>query len=149
MHYTTVQQTPPDHHGTYELATEAIVTEAEKLRRGQRAGRAHHRSHVRSRSPLVELEVSKSPRSTWVWAPGEASAAEVRAALEAAGHSWYRAEGRGSESRVTDIDIGGAAMDALAALASAGYTLRWHAVEAAGQPGDHLYGVPVAPAITD
>ena len=27
--YTTVQQAPPDHKGGYQLATEAIVTEAE------------------------------------------------------------------------------------------------------------------------
>lgn len=26
---TTVQETPPDHKGSFELATEAIVTEAE------------------------------------------------------------------------------------------------------------------------
>lgn len=34
--FTTVQQTTPDHKGGYELATEAIVTEAEDYEEAKR-----------------------------------------------------------------------------------------------------------------
>jgi hypothetical protein len=97
----------------------------------------------------MELEISTSPRSTWVWAPDDAAAAEVRSALDAARQSWYPAEGRNSERRVTDLDIGVVAMEALGALADAGYTFRWHPVEAPWHSEEQIYGVPVGPALTD
>ncbi|MBX3196292.1 MAG: hypothetical protein KF727_14490 [Microbacteriaceae bacterium] len=92
------------------------------------------------------LAVSSSPRSTWVWAADEAAAAEVRAGLEAAGRSWWPAEGRNAEARVTDLDIGVDAAESLAVLVTAGYTFRWHESQYEMDRHPTLYGVDVGGA---
>lgn len=74
----------------------------------------------------TDLEVSSSPRSTWVWARNDAQAAQLLAILLAADCSVEPARGRNAESRVLDIDIGYEALGAFNVLAGAGYSFRWH-----------------------
>ena len=92
----------------------------------------------------MELEISTSPRATWVWAADERLAVKLRASLNAAGHEAAAARGGSAESRTMDVDIGGVALEGLQFLLDAGYSFRWH-------PGQHplnrverLYGIPVA-----
>ena len=61
----------------------------------------------------MELEISTSPRSTWVWAPDDQTGEAVRAILTAAGQAGHAAAGPNAEARVTDVDIGVVALDAL------------------------------------
>lgn len=92
----------------------------------------------------MELELSTSPRSTWVWA---ADIDQVAALREILGPGARAAVGRNSEDRVLDLDIGVVAADALDALAAAGYSFRWHAEQQhpLNRTAD-IYGVPVAGA---
>lgn len=74
---------------------------------------------------MTELQLSTSPRMTWLWAPDADTAKRVR---EITG-------GRPASSRgeplplVTDIDIGVTALEACEALAAAGFTFTWHESE--------------------
>lgn len=95
-------------------------------------------------SHSTELELSKSPHATWVWAADRDQAAELHAPLTANGCEASAAQGDGAEDRTLDLDIGVVAMEGLGSLQKAGYSFRWH-------PGQHvldrtadLYGIPVA-----
>jgi hypothetical protein len=92
----------------------------------------------------TELELSTSPRATWVWAVDEDHARELRELLAAAGCSAYPAAGRNAEARVLDLDIGVVAADGLDALVVAGYSFRWSVQQADANRGSDLYGIPVA-----
>lgn len=71
---------------------------------------------------MTEVQISTSPRSTWVWAPDEASAQRVRE-ITGGRPASYRGD---SLPLVTDIDIGVDALTACEALAAAGFTFSWH-----------------------
>lgn len=58
----------------------------------------------------MELEISTSPRATWVWAADERLAVKLRASLNAAGQEAAAARGGSAESRTMDLDIGGVAL---------------------------------------
>lgn len=74
---------------------------------------------------MTELQLSSSPRSTWLWAPDAETARRVR---EITGG--WPATRRGEElPLVIDIDIGVCALKACEALAKAGYTFAWHESE--------------------
>lgn len=92
------------------------------------------------------LQVTTSPRSTWLWAATDADAAEVRALLNAGAHFWVPAYRHGREvARVTDVEIGATALEALEALTGAGWSLRWHPNQHPLNQRDTLLGFPVAP----
>lgn len=75
----------------------------------------------------TELEISTSPRSTWVWAPDTEATTQVRRILDEGGHWWQIGRrGRTDLPLVTDVEIGVVALDACQALAEAGFTFRWH-----------------------
>lgn len=69
-----------------------------------------------------DLQVSSSPRSTWLWAPDEDTAQRVREIT--GGVPATRANT--ALPLVTDIDIGVDALGACEALAEAGFTFTWH-----------------------
>jgi hypothetical protein len=74
---------------------------------------------------VTELQISTSPRATWVWAPDEDTARQVREI--AGGQPAYR---RGELlALVTDVDIGCVALETCEALAAAGFTFTWHESE--------------------
>ena len=102
-------------------------------------------SDERATGPGVqaELEVSTSPRSTWVWAPDRAAGELVRSTLTAAGLQWFQ-KVAGNE-RVTDVDIGVDSLEALEALQAAGYSFRWHPDQYELNRHDTLAGIPVGP----
>ena len=93
-----------------------------------------------------ELELSTSPRSTWVWAADVAEADQLRELLTEAGCSPMDAVGSKAEPRVLDLDIGVVALDGLEALVRAGYTFRWHPGQYALNRSETLYGIAVQPA---
>jgi hypothetical protein len=79
-----------------------------------------------TRDPLAsELQVSSSPRATWLWARDEATARRVR---EITGSPTARRSGQ-ELPLVTDIDIGGQAMQTCEQLAAGGFTFTWHESE--------------------
>ncbi len=93
----------------------------------------------------MELELSTSPRSVWVWAPEIDHANVLRTALLAAGCGVWAAEGGSAESRLLDIGIGVEALDALTVLAGAGHTFRWHPSQYRLNMTSNLWGMAVAP----
>lgn len=97
----------------------------------------------------MELELSTSPRATWVWAADGDQAESLRALLEAGGYHVSAARGGNAEDRTLDLDIGVVALEGLECLRDAGYSFRWH-------PGQHpldrtedRYGIPVTGAVSD
>ena len=92
---------------------------------------------------VMELEVSTSPRSTWVWAHDDEEAARLQVMLLAANCSVRSASGRNSESRVLDIDIGYEAFDAVKVLLGAGYSFRWHPDQYVLNRRPTLFGFPI------
>lgn len=74
----------------------------------------------------MELELSTSPRSTWVWFPDTHTLGLAEDELTAAGCSVRRVVGIPGVERVLDIDIGVEALEGMLALDAAGYTFRWH-----------------------
>lgn len=76
------------------------------------------------------VEISTSPRATWLWASDELTARDLRARLEETGSQWQPARRGGAvQSLVTDVDIGVEAFTACEVLAAAGYTFQFHASE--------------------
>jgi hypothetical protein len=64
------------------------------------------------------LQISSSPRSTWLWAPDEATVSRVRAVV-----GWSPVQHRGEElPLVMDIDIGVTAYETCLQLAGKGFT---------------------------
>jgi hypothetical protein len=98
--------------------------------------------------PPRELEVSTSPRATWVWAADVDEAEQLRGILTEAGCSPSDATGANAELRVLDLDIGVVALDALRALGRAGYTFRWHSGQSPLNRLPALYGVGVADPVS-
>lgn len=69
------------------------------------------------------LQISTSPRSTWLWAPDEATVGRVREVLG----GWSPVQHRGEVlALVMDIDIGVIAYETCEKLAEAGFTFSWH-----------------------
>ena len=91
----------------------------------------------------MELELSTSPRATWVWAADVEEAERVREILGAAGCSVHNASGRNSEPRVLDLDIGVDALAGLEALNDAGYSFQWHPDQSKLNRGPSLFGIAV------
>ncbi|GIG40734.1 hypothetical protein [Cellulomonas phragmiteti] len=92
-----------------------------------------------------ELQVTTSPRSTWLWAASDADAAEVRALLDAGAHFWVPAYRYGNEvARVTDVEIGATALDACETLTASGWVLRWHPDQHPLNRRNTLLGLPIA-----
>ena len=95
----------------------------------------------------MDLQLSTSPRATWLWAVDVDQAQELRSLLKEAGGSVSSAVGRNAEPRVLDLDIGVVALDSLEVLRRAGYSFRWHPQQSALNRATDLYGIPVsAPA---
>lgn len=91
----------------------------------------------------MELELSTSPRSVWVWAPDLDQADDLRATLLAAGRGVWEVYGTGAEPRALDVSIGADALDALRSLLDAGHTLRWHPSQHPLNRTPALYGITV------
>lgn len=94
----------------------------------------------------MELELSTSPRATWVWAHDTVEAERLRDILVAAGRSVSPAAGKNAEPRILDIDIGIDAADGLAALKEAGYSFCWHPSQHELNRGPILLGHSIAEA---
>jgi len=94
----------------------------------------------------MELELSTSPRATWVWAGDEDQAELLRTSLNAAGCEASAARGGNAESRTLDLDIGVVALEGLQFLLDAGFSFRWHPGQHALNRAERLYGIPVAAA---
>jgi hypothetical protein len=94
----------------------------------------------------MELELSTSPRHTWVWAHDIEGAQRLCDILTEAGCSVSDATGTQSEPRVFDIDIGVDAMGGLGALRNAGHSFRWHATQHELNREPIFCGFPVAGA---
>lgn len=78
-------------------------------------------------APRGRLRYSSSPRASWLWAPDEATARQVRTDLDAGSHYWAIVRrGREQLPLVTDVEIGVTAYDACHHLAALGYTFAWH-----------------------
>lgn len=103
------------------------------------------------------LELLTTPRATLVWAPTADYAAEVRSALNAAGHvaldvdewelDFAMPDSAGEPDPpdlacIVNVEMGAAAHEALTALIAAGYELIWHPWQR--KPGIKAWGVPVA-----
>jgi hypothetical protein len=74
---------------------------------------------------VTELQISTSPRSTWVWSPDEDTARRVQEMT--GGRPAYR---RGERlDLVSDVDIGVTALATCGALAAEGFTFTWHESE--------------------
>jgi hypothetical protein len=91
----------------------------------------------------MQLELSTSPRTTWVWAHDIAEAERLSDILTAAGRSVSAATGRNAEPRILDLDIGVEAADGLATLMEAGYSFRWHRTQHELNRGPTLFGLAV------
>lgn len=95
----------------------------------------------------LRLKISTGPDYTFVWAPNEPTASEVRIVLDAGGHVWMPAERLDWDALdalpahvaarpdvqptqsfplATDVEIGVTALEACQTLAAAGYTFEWH-----------------------
>ncbi len=92
----------------------------------------------------MDVELSTSPRATWLWAVDVDQARELRSLLEAAGCSVSGAVGRNAEPRVLDLDIGVVAYEALEVLRRVGYSFRWHSQQSELNRSTDLYGIPVS-----
>ncbi|MEO5536026.1 MAG: hypothetical protein ABIR17_12955 [Pseudolysinimonas sp.] len=91
-----------------------------------------------------ELQLSTSPRMTWVWAADDHQADQLRAALKSAHCTVHPAVGRNAESRIVDLDIGVVAGEGIEALAAAGYTFRWHEQQHELNRSPDFGGIPIA-----
>lgn len=74
---------------------------------------------------MTELQVSTSPRMTWLWAPDEHAAQRVRE-ITSGSSATHRGE---ALALVTDVGIGVEALAACEELAKAGFTFTWHGSE--------------------
>ena len=92
----------------------------------------------------MELEVSTSPRSTWVWARDVDEAATVRELLVAARCSFYPSSGRNSEPRILDLDIGVVALEGFEVLRRAGYAFRWHPTQHLLDRRGEIFGISIS-----
>jgi hypothetical protein len=92
----------------------------------------------------MELEISTSPRATWVWADNVDQAEEVRKVLTSANCAVSSATGKNSEARVLDLDIGVNALSGLETLRDYGYTFRWHPGQYVLNRASTLFGLAVA-----
>ena len=97
----------------------------------------------------MELELSTSPRATWVWAADREQAESLLGLLEVGSCQVSTARGGNAEDRTLDLDIGVVALEGLGFLRDAGYSFRWH-------PGQHpldrtedQYGIPATGAVSD
>ena len=95
------------------------------------------------------LDVSTSPRATWVWAPDVDQAQRLRDILTAAGCSVQNATGRNAEHRVLDLDIGVVALEGLEVLIAAGYSFRWHNDQHPLNRSSTIFGLPVVDAMPE
>ena len=97
---------------------------------GGGVGPGRHCSHRGRRSgdgpvaAVYVLEVSTSPRATWVWAADRGQVEEPKAALSAARHQVSAARGGNSGGRTLDVDISVGALGGLQLLLVAGYAFR-------------------------
>lgn len=91
----------------------------------------------------MELEVSTSPRATWVWAADRDEAESLRVILKAGGCQVQPARGGHAEARTLDLDIGVVALEGLELLHNAGYSFRWHSSQHPLNRADDLYGIAV------
>jgi hypothetical protein len=73
---------------------------------------------------ITRVEISTSPRMTWLWAPDETTAQRIRTILGGAGTPAQR--GGQPIPQVTDVGIGVAALEACETLAANGFTFAWH-----------------------
>lgn len=90
---------------------------------------------------MPDLQISTSPRMTWLWAPDTDTARLARSTLDAAGEYWQPAQrGREQLPLVTDVEIGVTALEACQTLEAAGFTFSWHE----DQPGDNRGGWPAS-----
>jgi len=94
----------------------------------------------------MELEISASPRATWVWANTVEHAEELRKVLAASRCVASAATGRNSEARVLDLDMGVDGLNGLEALQRSGYTFRWHSGQHVLNRSSKLFGLAVADA---
>ena len=90
------------------------------------------------------LDISTSPRATWVWGADRGQAEELQAALSAAGHQVSAVRGGNADSRTLYLDIGAVALEGLQFLLDAGYVFRWHPGQHPLNRAEHLYGIPVS-----
>jgi hypothetical protein len=94
----------------------------------------------------MELELSTSPRATWVWAANRNQAESLRALLEADGCQVAAAHDGIAGDLTLDLDIGVVALEGLECLREAGYSFRWHSVQHPLDCAEDMYGIPVAGA---
>lgn len=92
---------------------------------------------------VMLLEISTSPRSTWLWANDAEQAEQLRELLTAAGCEVYSAAGQNAEPRILDLDIGVVAGEGLMALAAEGYGFIWHHSQHVLNRGQTVLGVPI------
>lgn len=92
-----------------------------------------------------QLLIWTSPRDVVVWADDAAEAGRVRAALEAAGRSWWPAQICGTvRETAPSLDIGVDARASLDALLAAGYTFGWHPSQHQANRYPNRFGFDVA-----
>ncbi|TFB89965.1 hypothetical protein [Cryobacterium luteum] len=91
----------------------------------------------------MKLEISTSPRVTWVWAQDPAEAGSLREILTAAHCSYSDATGKNAESRILDLDIGIVAAEGLTALKAAGYSFQWHSTQHELNRQPTLFGLTI------
>ena len=77
----------------------------------------------------MNLEISTSPRATWIWAQNAAEAESLREILTAAHCSFSDPTGKNANPRILDLDLGIVAAEGLLALEMAGYSFQWHATQ--------------------
>jgi len=94
----------------------------------------------------MQLELSTSPRATWVWAHDVAEAERLSDILTAADRSVSPATGKNAAPHILNLDIGVDAADGLATLKEAGYSFRWHPTQHELNRGPTLFGLTVADA---
>jgi len=97
-------------------------------------------------SRALALELSTSPRATWVWAADQDQAEVLQTSLNVAGHEAVAARGGNAESRTLDLDIGAVALEGLQFLQDAEYSFRWHPEQHPLNRAERLHGIPVAAA---
>lgn len=91
----------------------------------------------------MKLDLSKSPRATWVWANDVEECVQVRTILNDAGCTAWSVTGENGDPRALNIDIGVVAMEGLLVLKKAGYAFRWHPDQSELDRGPELFGIPV------